>query len=178
MKTEHGTDTVLFLRHFFLLMILAFIPPLLYPQYLEPGDIDVFINGQEDFAIELAEHTKISDMAGWLSFANRMKKIREDFTELFEGKMNEKEFEGFQKTYRSFLDTARGTPDGFSKGIEKMGFQGNGHQKYWTITFGAMCFDREKENGITEEVWGKVSDLIDRQDLELIKSRMEDIRNM
>jgi hypothetical protein len=159
-------------------MIFTFIPSLLYSQYLEPGDIDVFISRQEDFANELAEHTKITDMVGWLRFANRMKKIGEDFTELFEGKMNEKEFKNFQKTYRNFLDTPKGIPGGFIKGIEKMGFQSNGHQKYWTIAFGAMCFDREKEGVLTEEAWGKVTNLIDPKDLELIKSRMEDIRNM
>jgi hypothetical protein len=165
-------------RILFPLVLFALVPCLLRAQYLEPGDIDVFIEGQENFVNEMSENVKITDMISWLSFANRMKKLGDDFTQLFEGRMSEREFTNLQKTYQRFVDAERGIPEGFSQGIGKMGFQSNGHQKYWTIMFGAMCFDKAEGAGTTAETWGRVENLIDSRDLAIIKNRIEDLKNM
>jgi hypothetical protein len=158
------------------------VPVLLHAQYLEPGDIDIFINGQEAFAQKLKEDAKGLSVIGWLGFANRMKRLGDGFNKVYEGTMTGQEFGRFQKTYREFVDSDGRIPEAFQAGIQKMGFPENGHQKYWTIVFGAAFFTTLEEKNISgggrEQAAAYMAALIDPGDLEIIRNRVEDIRNM
>jgi hypothetical protein len=150
------------------------MPAALWAQYLEPGDIDIFIAGHETLD-EPLEEPKVT--LGLIVYSLKIKKVYDGFEDIFTGGMSSNALGRFQKTYREFLEADTNIPDLFEQLIGGMGFRQQGYQKYWTIGFGKMCLGKEEQGSLPEGAWEQITNLIDRNDIEILRSRIDDIRH-
>jgi hypothetical protein len=159
------------------LLVFFFVPVFLFSQYLIPGDIDIFFNTEnmEKFGEGMGEDIKAIEMPGLLSYSMSVKKIMEDFLELFDNTMTDREYNQFKRTYQRFMNLRR-IPGAFERGFTRMGLDSRGHQKFWTMTFGALLVVREGEGAVSEDTRLRVMDLVGGEDMEIILNRKEDIK--
>jgi hypothetical protein len=159
-----------------LLLVFFFVSLSLFPQYLRPGDIDIFFNTEnlEEFGDGMKD-IKMYEIPGLLSYSMSLKKITEDFNSLLDNTMTDREYTKFKTDYRRFMNL-KGIPGVFERGFTRMGLGSGGHQKFWTMTFGTLFVVREDEGAFPEETRLKAIDLLGEEDMEIILGRKEDIR--
>jgi hypothetical protein len=159
------------------LLVFFFVPVFLFPQYLTPGDIDIFFNTEnmEAFGEGMGEDIKALAMPGLLSYSMSLKNIMEDFDSLLDNSMTDREYNRFKRRYRRFMNL-KNIPGAFERGFMRMGLGSGGHQKFWTMTFGTLLVVREGEGALSEDTRLKVMDLVGGEDMAIILNREEDIK--
>jgi hypothetical protein len=159
------------------LLVFFFVPVFLFPQYLRPGDIDIFFNTEnmEEFGEGMGEDIKMLEIPGLLSYSMSVKEVMEGLTSLLDNTMTDKEYTKFKTTYQRFMNLRR-IPGAFERGFNRMGLDSGGHQKFWTMTFGTLFVIKEGEGAFSEGMMLKVMDLVGEEDMEIILNRKVDIK--
>jgi hypothetical protein len=160
-------------RKYVVAMVLVVTAVRVFPQYLAPVDIDVFIEGQEALSQEVRDNFKRSELLTWIAYGTAIDTLYKGFTALYEAGMTGEEWTALSNTYHKFMEAK--VPGVFGRGLEKMGWHEKGHQKYWTIVFGVLYLQTDEDPGLSEETRVRMGTLLGRSDLGIITNRLGDI---
>jgi hypothetical protein len=168
----------------FSIIILSFSALNVYSQYLESEDIDIFINGAKEISDFVAERGKIQ-----MEYVKYMTDVYMLFsvfhTIISEDYLSDEELSRNIDIFNKFLNIK--IEDEYEKAFRKIGWNNNGHQKYWIIYFGVYSItmynrieDSYKDQGVKKSMikqYYRILELINEDDFERINDRIEDIVN-
>jgi hypothetical protein len=161
-------------------LLFFILAPPAHAQYLAPGDIDIFINARQEI-------TRLLN-AGFAGEEGRyMMQAAEFYGALYfwlwADILTDEELSAFRQKYMDFM--AQKPPAGAEQMFSEIGWQNNGHQKFWTILFGFACtvmvLEGESPYGSPKNkdaLYARLFEIIDRQDIYAINSRLADIKSM
>ena len=119
-----------------IVFLLLLFPALLYSQYLEQGDINIFIQNQSEIWDLLEDRLNSSNSGDWTDYTNELKVILKNYR-FYSG------FTDFSGNFRVFLSIA--TPNELETIFNNIGWKNNGQKKFWVIFFG-FSLVHEKRN--------------------------------
>jgi len=146
-------------------IIFVFLPVILFSQILEPGDIAIFIDGEESLDETLDVLISGND--------DYYKQIEELLSHLFslvasaaisEEAINNDEFNTLKEKYQNLLKSS--APKELNDTFIRLGWKNNGHKKFITILFGIIITNPQIEELLKTEV---LLSLFDKSDLAIIR---------
>ena len=158
----------------FSIIIFLFSALNVYSQFLEPKDIDIFINGDR----KIDDYIKEEDNMVTESILTTVRLLLIVFSiAISDVHMPEESLIKFIDNFYTFISLQ--LKDEYNEILIKMGWENNGHQKYWTIFFGVSAIigynsNYDSYNGQDHRIFR----FFNRGDLELINSRIEDLINI
>jgi hypothetical protein len=167
----------------FSIIILSFSTLNGYSQYLKSEDIDIYINGAREISDFVAERREIK-----MEYEKYMTDVYKLFfmfhTIISEDYLSNEELSRNIDIFNNFLNIK--IEDEYEKAFRKIGWDNNGHQKYWIIYFGIISIttmynhieDSYKDQGIKKSMikqYYRILEFINEDDFEKINDRIEDI---
>jgi hypothetical protein len=158
------------------LWLFIFFPFTAYPQYLEPGDIAIFIknidtiqdaiNGQGGYQTE-------REAEEWRAFNEQDMGLMRDFENI----KDDLTLEQFKQSYNEFMNSR--TPPSLQRTFYSIGWESGGFQKTFTILFGVMFMVIINETpgygGPDLRLILRALETIDSSDRKIIEENMERI---
>ena len=174
-----------------LCMIFISLPSIIYSQYLEPEDINVFINGYVQIKNTIDEHSGDRESDDWIKY-NELKNSFSTVEGGYERGPVNYIFNAIERNYRELLDCK--VPQELETILRSTGWETSGHKKYITITFGwgflyAVKEMEEEINNMPRWVFKlfiekyylemlNILKMFNEHDLNIIRTRMEEITNV
>ncbi|MDR2072284.1 MAG: hypothetical protein LBP60_02480 [Spirochaetaceae bacterium] len=156
------------------LVICVLFPALLYSQYLESGDVDIFINNFEAIGEIIGEHTD-DETTEWQTYEEIGLEFGESLVNLFE---SAGQFSDFKMQYRRLIDCT--IPGDLENLFRTIGWQNNGHQKFWTLLLGGAFWLAKNDDSLfatgmkdKSQTIDMVLKLFSQQDLHIITESQE-----
>jgi len=151
------------------LSVFVFLSAVLYAQVLEPGDVDIFING-----FLMIDSVEAKDDAVWDTYQEQLEEAvaflytwdYEDGISLTDDQVKE-----IKTKFQKFMKIK--VPDELAGVFKSMGWNRNGHEKYWTIMFGVILLMIQSEYGSPGTA--KLMEVFHNNDVALIKTVVEKI---
>jgi hypothetical protein len=159
------------------LQVLFIIPQLLYSQYLEPKDIDIFINGYEQLENVITENlTDDTDDIVWIDYEHSVEEGVWFISVLY--LLNDEEFNKYKQIFNDLFNAK--VPGELEKVFKLIGWETNGHKKFWTILLGSVYVSAKKEmsGSFLEIINSREPELFNINDLEIINMRLDDINGL
>jgi hypothetical protein len=168
----------------FSVILLLFSILNVYPQYLEPEDIDIFINKSRELGNYVAE--KARTKMEYVKYMTDVYMLLSVFLiTISQETLSDEELSRNKNIFNNFLNTE--IEEDYEAAFREAGWENNGHQKYWTIYFGVYSIiiynriqDSYRDQGIEKhmiEQYYRIIEFIYKEDFEIINSRIEDIAN-
>jgi hypothetical protein len=114
--------------------IFIFLPSVIYSQYLEMEDINIFINGYVQIKNIVDEHRDDGEDADWIKYDELMDTFSTVAEEYIKKQTNNK-FNELKGKYQEIINCK--TPQKLENIFQKIGWETDGNKKYLTIT---MCW--------------------------------------
>ena len=158
-------------------IVFVFSSPIVYSQNLNSDDIDIFINGSDkitDIIINIDPNNAV-----WYDYATQFIKVAKYFDDNLLIIIEKDEINNLENDFNKFIDFR--IPDEFASAFESIGWETNGHRKYWIIKFGAdflynLKYIKDSETiNIQKSMMLK---LIGKNDFEIIEARVDEINNL
>jgi len=149
------------------LSVFVFLSAVLHAQVLEPADVDIFIKG-----FSAMDSVTPQDNAVWDNYQEQLEEISESFYIWDDGddfSITDAEFNALKAKYQKFLKTK--VPDELASMFKSMGWNRNGHEKFWTIGFGLMLLMIQEEYDLPG--MEKLLELFHKNDLAIVKTIVE-----
>jgi hypothetical protein len=173
-------------------MIFIFLPFIIYSQYLEPGDVDIFINEYAQIKHILDEHRSDKEDGDWIKYNGLTDAFQTISEEYIKKPTNNKMFNDTKRHYQEMLDCK--VPWELERVFRTIGWNIDGNKKFLSITLGWGFLygvkEMEKETSKIPELMYKlfvekyylgmlnILKLFNEHDLDIINVRMEEIRNL
>jgi len=141
--------------------VFVFLSAVLYAQVLEPADADIFINGYSKL-----DSVEPKDNELWDAYQKQVEEVTAAFYMLGD-------FNNLKTKYQEFLKIK--VPDELTSVFKSMGWNRNGHEKFWTIGFGLMVLMIQEAYDLPE--MAKLLELFHKSDLAIIKTVVEKIKD-
>jgi hypothetical protein len=149
---------------------------------LEPKDIDIYINGVKEISDFIAERGKIQ--MEYVKFMTDVFMLISVFhTIVSEDHLSDEELSRNKGVFNNFLNIK--IDDKYEKAFRKIGWNENGHQKYWVIYYSVYSIvmynrieDSYREQGVEKNMivqHNRIFELINEDDFKIINDRIEDI---
>jgi hypothetical protein len=180
------------MKHLKYLLLAVFIsfPFAVYSQYLEPGDIGIFIGGYGRIKSVLEEHKdgppENEDWTNYNELTDAFARASEEYIKS-STRNNEN---NAKRAYREILDCK--VPVELEQALRAAGWESGGNKKLLTISLGwgflYAAQEMEKETADLPRVFYKlfvekyytsmvkILGILDSRDVELLRTRMEDIK--
>jgi hypothetical protein len=126
-------------------IIFVFLPVSLYSQELELNDINIINNGIAGLS-GLLDRARISDNIILNDYSNRAREIYLLFLRSYhyEEQLTDEEFDRIKRQYQRFMEID--VPIEIDNVFKSIGWDVNGHKKFWTLFFGGCLFDETEES--------------------------------
>ena len=116
-----------------LYMTFIFLPSILYSQYLELGDIDIFMNGYTQIKTILDEYKDDKEDRDWVTYNGLTDAFSKSSEEYIKSPTNKK-FNDLQRQYLEILNCK--TPYELENIFKTSGWKSDGNKKFLTIILG------------------------------------------
>jgi hypothetical protein len=174
------------------LAVFAFSAPIAHAQYLEPGDINVFINGFDKIKAVLNEYGDEEENEDWIAYNGLAKKFSTATEEYVKGPARKNDLNNLRNIYQEMVEC--NVPGELGEALRLAGWERNGNKKLVTITMGWSFLyaakEMEKETKdipralyklFVEKYYVRLTGILEifnGRDLELIGGRVEEIKNV
>ncbi|MDR2185595.1 MAG: hypothetical protein LBO80_08035 [Treponema sp.] len=170
------------------LWLFVFSPFIVYPQYLEPEDVDVLINNWDTVSGAMNETAKTDEEApAWEAFDERGQAVIDNFMDMIGDAPDSYSddpagFENFKRSYAKFMNGR--TPPSLQIIFESIGWEKRGLQKLFTLLFGMMFvisarIELEYDEGETNAGGrSRVLEVINKSDLKIIEDNLEKLTEL
>jgi hypothetical protein len=152
---------------------MVFFSPVLFSQYLEPGDIAIFIDNYRSIG-QVHDETGIPGDPVWDNY-NR---LGEETISLIDGLSRDSppgKQDAFQKRYAEFMNCP--IPGAIEKAYRKAGWKHKGHQKFFSIVYGLIFVISEKSSAPEDAGSPRRMDgIFHEQDTALILNHLDDLK--
>jgi hypothetical protein len=172
-------------------MIFIFLHSIIYSQYLESGDVDIFINEYTQIKNILDEHKSDKEDEDWVKYNSLMDAFQTTSEEYIKKPTNNKMFNDIKRHYQEMLDCK--APWELERVFRTTGWNIDGNKKFLTITlgwgflYGVKELEKETSN-IPKAIYKlfvekyylgmlNVLKLFNEHDLDIINIRMEEIKH-